>query len=159
MSALTADQRTQVARWVAEGATLSQVQQRLQSELGISMTYMDVRFLVDDLDLTLIDKPEPKVEETVTMKAPEEPVDATPDPATAVPGTTSKVSISVDTIAQPGYMVTGQVIFSDGEKAMWAIDMEGRPRMSATTPNYRPTPADIQEFQVLLDAEFRKLGY
>lgn len=159
MSALTADQRTQVARWVAEGATLSQVQQRLQSELGISMTYMDVRFLVDDLDLTLIDKPEPKVEETVAMKAPEEPVDATPDPATAVPGTTSKVSISVDTIAQPGYMVTGQVIFSDGEKAMWAIDMEGRPRMSATTPNYRPTPADIQEFQVLLDAEFRKLGY
>ncbi|MFZ9201854.1 MAG: hypothetical protein ACO23N_05450 [Opitutales bacterium] len=159
MSALTTEQRTQVARWVSEGATLSQVQQRLQSELGISMTYMDVRFLVDDLNLTLIDKPEPKAEEAVTMKAADVPADAAPAPAATAPGTTGKVSISVDTIAQPGYMVTGSVIFSDGEKAMWAIDMEGRPRMSATTPNYRPTPADIQEFQVLLDAEFRKLGY
>jgi len=160
MSALTSEQRTHVARWVSEGATLSQVQQRLQSELGISMTYMDVRFLVDDLDLTLIDKPEPKAEEAMTMQAPEAPADAPAAvPAPPLPGTTGKVSISVDTIAQPGFMVTGQVIFSDGEKAMWAIDMEGRPRMSATTPGYRPSPADIQEFQVLLDAEFRKLGY
>lgn len=151
MSALTAEQRTQVARWVSEGATLSQVQQRLQSELGISMTYMDVRFLVDDLDLTLIDKPEPKAEEPAAA------LDA-PAPAPA-PGTTGKVSVSVDTIAQPGFSVTGQVTFSDGQSASWYVDMEGRPGLRPNTPGYRPTTADIQEFQVLLDAEFRKLGY
>lgn len=156
MSALNAEQRTQVARWVAEGATLSQVQERLRSELGLSMTYMDVRFLVDDLDLTLVDKPEPKpAEPVVTEPAPE----ATATPAEPAPGTTGKVSVTVDSIAQPGYQVTGQVTFSDGQTAMWAIDMEGRPRMSANTPGYRPSPADIQEFQVLLDAEFRKMGY
>jgi len=27
------------------------------------------------------------------------------------------------------------------------------------TPGYRPSAEDIQQFQVLLDAEFRKLGY
>lgn len=157
MSALTAEQRTQVARWVSEGATLSQVQERLRTELGLSMTYMDVRFLVDDLDLTLIDKPEPKVEET--LAAPEAPAAPAAEGTASAPGTTGKVTLSVDTIAQPGYMVTGQVTFSDGQTAMWAVDMEGRPRMSASTPGYRPSPADIQEFQVLLDAEFRKLGY
>jgi len=158
MSALNPEQRTQVARWVSEGATLSQVQQRLQSEFGISMTYMDVRFLVDDLDLTLVDKPEPKAEETVVAaEAPAAEVAATPPPP--APGVGGKVSLTVDTIAQPGYMVTGQVTFSDGQTAMWAVDMEGRPRMSAATPGYRPSPADIQEFQILLDAEFRKLGY
>jgi len=153
MSALTPEQRTQVARWVAEGATLSQVQERLRIELGLSMTYMDVRFLVDDLDLTLVDMPEPKAEEPVA--APE----AAPEAPAPAPATGGKVSVTVDTIAQPGYQVTGQVTFSDGQTAMWAIDMEGRPRMSATTPGYRPSPADIQEFQVLLDAEFRKMGY
>lgn len=153
MSALTPEQRTQVARWVAEGATLSQVQERLRTELGLSMTYMDVRFLVDDLDLTLVDKPEPKAEEPAA--APE----AAPEAPAPAPATGGKVSVTVDTIAQPGYQVTGQVTFSDGQTAMWAIDMEGRPRMSATTPGYRPSPADIQEFQVLLDAEFRKMGY
>lgn len=153
MSALTPEQRTQVARWVAEGATLSQVQERLRTELGLSMTYMDVRFLVDDLDLTLVDKPEPKAEEPAA--APE----AAPEAPAPAPATGGKVSVTVDTIAQPGYQVTGQVTFSDGQTAMWAIDMEGRPRMSATTPGYRPSPADIQEFQILLDAEFRKMGY
>lgn len=163
MSALNAEQRTQVARWVSEGATLSQVQERLRSELGISMTYMDVRFLVDDLDLTLVDKPEPKAAEPVVAEAAgAAPADSLADagatPPTA-PGAGGKVRVTVDTIAQPGYQVTGQVTFSDGQTAMWAIDMEGRPRMSATTPGYRPSPADIQEFQILLDAEFRKMGY
>lgn len=156
MSALNPEQRTQVARWVSEGATLSQVQQRLQSEFGISMTYMDVRFLVDDLDLTLVDKPEPKVEETVVAaETPATPVAAAP----GTTGTTGKVSVSVDTIAHPGYSVTGQVTFSDGQSATWYVDMEGRPGLRPSTPGYRPSPADIQEFQILLDAEFRKLGY
>lgn len=156
MSALTAEQRTHVARWVSEGATLSQVQERLRTELGLSMTYMDVRFLVDDLDLTLVDKPEPKpAEPAVAEAAPESPA----APAEPAPGTSGKVSVTVDSIAQPGYQVTGQVTFSDGQTAMWAIDMEGRPRMSANTPGYRPSQADIQEFQILLDAEFRKMGY
>ena len=39
---------------------LSDVQKKINSDFGIVMTYMDVRFLVDDLDLTLVDKEEEK---------------------------------------------------------------------------------------------------
>ena len=51
-------QRTKVVEWVAQGLKLSDIQTRLVSELGVTMTYMEVRFLVDDLKLTLKD-PEP----------------------------------------------------------------------------------------------------
>ena len=54
MAKLTPEQITKVSAWVAEGATLSQIQERLSSQLEVSMTYMDVRFLVDDLNLSLV---------------------------------------------------------------------------------------------------------
>jgi len=44
MASLTPAQTAQVASWVAAGATLSQVQTRLAAELGVTMTFMDVRF-------------------------------------------------------------------------------------------------------------------
>src|SRR5690349_15413026 len=45
-------QRKKVAEWIAQGLKLSDIQNRLGSELGVRMTYMDVRLLVDDLKLT-----------------------------------------------------------------------------------------------------------
>jgi len=44
-------QRKKVAEWIGQGLKLSEIQTRLASELGVQMTYMDVRFLVDDLRL------------------------------------------------------------------------------------------------------------
>lgn len=60
MPSLNAAQKQQVAAWVNEGLSLSDVQKRIAADLGVSMTYMDVRFLVDDLDLTLVDKTPPR---------------------------------------------------------------------------------------------------
>ena len=57
---LTNEQRQAVRKWVADGAGLSEVQKRLKDELGLSMTYMDVRFLVLDLGAKVKDKPAPK---------------------------------------------------------------------------------------------------
>src|SRR5215472_4748397 len=45
-------QRKKVAEWIAAGLKLSEIQNRLASDLGVRMTYMDVRLLVDDLKLT-----------------------------------------------------------------------------------------------------------
>ena len=45
-------QRAKVAGWIAEGLKLSEIQNRLSTELGVRMTYMEVRLLVDDLKLT-----------------------------------------------------------------------------------------------------------
>jgi hypothetical protein len=154
MAKLTPEQITKVAAWVAEGATLSQVQERLSSQFEVSMTYMDVRFLVDDLNLALVEKEEPKKpEEPAVETAP------TASAAPAAPAVPGAVTVEVDTIAQPHAMVSGHVTFSDGEKADWYIDHQGRPGMAARTPGYRPTPQDITDFQVKLDAALRQAGY
>lgn len=58
---LTAEQKTTVSTWIAAGDNLSAVQKKLRDQFKISMTYMDVRFLVDDLNLTLKD-PAPKAD-------------------------------------------------------------------------------------------------
>ncbi|GBL27890.1 hypothetical protein EMGBS8_18380 [Verrucomicrobiota bacterium] len=44
MAKLTPAQISKVSQWVADGSTLSVIQGRLSSELGISMTFLDVRF-------------------------------------------------------------------------------------------------------------------
>jgi hypothetical protein len=66
---LTPEQKQSVASWVAAGDSLSTVQKKLYDELKISMTYRDVRFLLDDLNLELKD-PAPKVDVSDVSKAP-----------------------------------------------------------------------------------------
>ena len=65
---LTPEQKAAVAAWVAAGDNLSAVQKKLADEFKISLTYRDVRFLVDDLDLALKDLA-PKVDATDVTKA------------------------------------------------------------------------------------------
>lgn len=64
---LTPEQQQAVSSWVAAGDNLSTVQKRLSEEFKISMTYRDVRFLVDDLNLALKD-PAPKVDTSDVSK-------------------------------------------------------------------------------------------
>src|SRR5690349_16094987 len=58
---LSPEQKQTVASWVAAGDNLSAIQKKLSEHFKISMTYMDVRFLVDDLDLSIKDAA-PKVD-------------------------------------------------------------------------------------------------
>jgi len=153
MASLTPAQTAQVSAWVAEGASLSQIQTRLAAELGVTMTFMDVRFLVDDLNLTLIEKEEPKKPEEPAAEA------ATPADEPAAAPAAGGVTVEVDTIAQPHAMISGNVTFSDGQKADWYIDHQGRPGMTARVPGYRPTQEDILAFQTKLDAALRQAGY
>jgi len=50
---LTPEQKQAVSAWVAAGDNLALVQKKLQEQFKLSLTYMDVRFLVDDLGLVL----------------------------------------------------------------------------------------------------------
>ncbi|SRR5258708_28639155 len=72
---LTPEQKQAVASWIAAGDSLSIVQKKLSEQFKVSMTYMDVRFLVDDLGLELksaATKPEPKLEDVSKSPAPVE---------------------------------------------------------------------------------------
>lgn len=66
---LTPEQKAAVSSWVAAGDGLSIIQKKLAEQFQLSLTYRDVRFLVDDLDLTLKDAA-PKVDTSDVSKSP-----------------------------------------------------------------------------------------
>ena len=152
---LTEAQRQQVANWINAGAKLSEIQNRLQSELGLKLTYMEVRFLVDDLKLTPHDPEPPKVVAPPPEAAPK--ADA-PLPAGGAPAL-GGVSLAVDHLAKPGAIVSGQVTFSDGQTADWYLDQTGRLGVAPTIAGYKPSAADVKDFQIILQSELAKLGY
>ena len=77
---LTPEQKQTVVSWVAAGDGLSAVQSKLREHFQLSLTYRDVRFLVDDLDLQLKDAA-PKVDTSDVTKA----VPPPPAPRAAAP--------------------------------------------------------------------------
>jgi hypothetical protein len=158
---LTEEQRQHVASWIAQGAKLSEIQNRLASEFGIKLTYMEARFLVDDLKLTPKDPEPPKVivpdaKGLVPAAVPNQPL--TPDESN-LPLAGGKVSVVVDQIARPGAIVSGKVTFSDGQTADWYLDQTGRLGVVPKQQGYKPSAADVQEFQLALQQEVAKLGY
>jgi hypothetical protein len=158
MATLTDEQKAQVTRWVQEGASLADVQKRLASEFSLSLTYMDARFLLDDLNLTIKDAP--KVSPSVDLgKAAPPPGAPGPLPGADVPGPASRVRVVVDKIVRPGSVVSGSVTFSDGQTADWQLDQTGRLGLVPKTKGYQPKPADVQEFQYALQDELARLGY
>ena len=165
---LDESQKKTVANWIAEGMKLAEIQKRLITDLGANLTYMEVRFLVDDLKLTPID-PVPQKTEPLATAAPsptvpppspttpaDEPIGAGPVPSPAAGG---NVSVTVDAVTRPGAMVSGNVTFSDGQSASWYMDQMGRLGVVAKTQGYKPSAADLQAFQQVLEAEFSKLGF
>ena len=169
---LTSEQKKTVSEWVANGDGLSEIQRKLAGEFKITMTFMDVRFLVDDLGVTLKNKPvfEPKAkpmspadvagagpEPDLPDEEAEEPA-VEPEPATA-DGALSGVSVDIDMVTKPGTVVSGTVVFSDGVKAAWALDTYGRIALTSSKEGYKPGPADIRAFQTELGKQLKKRGF
>jgi hypothetical protein len=156
-------QRQRVTAWVLQGAKLSEIQNRLAEELSLKFTYMEVRFLVDDLKLTLKDPEPPKV---IEPPAAAKPAAASTAPKQTLPGNEAslppvggKVSVSVDQITKPGAIVSGKVTFSDAQTADWYLDQTGRLGVVPKRQGYKPSQADVQDFQLALQQEVAKLGY
>jgi len=160
---LTDDQKQIVAGWIEAGASLNDIQKRLQEELEVSMTYLDVRLLVSELNLVPKEKEKPKEEEKTEPA--EDAVDGEPaaddeddfaDDLAGLGG--GKVAVSIDQIARPNAMISGKATFSDGEKAEWYIDPMGRLGLDPQKPGYRPSEQDVMAFQVELQKLARSQG-
>ncbi|HTL71681.1 MAG TPA: hypothetical protein VL863_00155 [bacterium] len=155
-------QRLAVAKWIAEGAKLAEIQNRLAAEFGLKLTYMEARFLVDDLKLTPKDPEPPKV---VAPPPAAQPLKTQPVPADEIPAAdevlppASKVAVTVDQITRPGSLISGKVTFSDGQLADWYLDQTGRLGVVPKVAGYKPAAADVQDFQLALQREVAKLGY
>jgi hypothetical protein len=152
-------QRKKVTDWIKDGLKLSEIQNRLASELNVRLTYMDVRLLVDDLKLTPKDaEPAKPLSPPASAAAPASPLQSTPAQPAAEPAPGTGVSVSVDQIARPGTVVSGKVTFTDGNQGNWYFDQGGRLGFIPQQQGYRPPPADLQQFQAALDAELSKMG-
>ena len=150
---LTPEQKQTVERWIKEGSGLSDIQKKLSAELGIAMTYMDVRLLVLDLNLAVKDK----------VVAPAKPIDKTaPALAGGLPEAgdgLSSVTVDVDRVTRPGSLASGTVRFSDGVSASWMLDQLGRLALDAGKKKYRPSEQDLEAFQEQLRMALEKRGF
>jgi hypothetical protein len=173
---LTPEQKKSVSEWVAAGDNLYTVQKKLADQFKVSITYMDVRFLVDDLNLELKD-PAPKADASDVSKGPaakpapdkkgfmdkakeklglgksdDEPAGDEPAPMGAVIVTVDKVALN------PNAMASGTVAFSDGVTGRWIVDLQGRPGITEVSkPGYRPSPTDAQAFMQELSAALQHI--
>ena len=142
-SQLSEDQKNAIRQWAEDGAQMAEIQKRMNDEWQLRVTYMDTRFLILDLGITLKTevKEEPKKEEPVSG-----------EDADAVAG---DVRVSRDEIVIPGMLFSGKVVFSDGEKALWYVDETGRLGLDPDTSGYRPNQDDIIAFQTQLKQMLR----
>lgn len=156
---LDESQKEQVRQWAAEGAGLSEIQRRIKDEFGISMTYMDVRFLMLDLHVDVRDKPEPKPAEPAASPAADLPPDGAEvdAPQDGDEGFTppemdgGNVKVELDRVVRAGAMASGSVTFSDGVTGSWYVDQMGRLGLTKVSkPGYQPTREDLEAFQIEL---------
>ncbi len=145
---LTDAQQTMLKNWVDEGYSLAELQKTINEEFQLSLTFMDVRFLVLDLGLTIQDRSDSQGAVDLT-KIPQPKADQTAD-ANDAPLGSGRVSVTLDRVVQSGAVVSGEVTFSDGIHASWMFDQMGRLSLTAPEPGYRPGQEDLQAFQAEL---------
>ena len=139
---LSKDQIATIKEWAAQGAQLADIQLRMREEMEIPVTYMDTRFLILDLGIELV--VEKKEEPVVEIKE------------VLIP--TGETTVTMDSVALPGAIVSGRVVFSDGESGIWQLDQTGRPSLNPNTPGYKPSSEDTTEFQRQLRALIESTG-
>ncbi|MFO7534085.1 MAG: hypothetical protein R6X19_00105 [Kiritimatiellia bacterium] len=160
-------QKDAVKKWLADGAGISDVQNRLIKEFDLRPTYMDVRMLILELGATVQEKKpaitdlnkKPAAIPGPAGEAAEEDDGGAPPLPGEAPAGLGAVTVEVDRIMKPGALVSGTVTFSDGIKAQWSLDQTGRLGLAGVKPGYRPSQTDVQEFQLALQKELAKQGF
>jgi hypothetical protein len=170
MATLSTEQQSIARQWIADGMKLSDFQRRLETDFALKLTYMEVRFLIDDLKVVPKDPEPPKAPPAPAVPpAPSASAGAgtppgevvEPDDVLSPEGGASggDVQVTVDAVTRPNAMVSGRVRFSDGKGAAWLIDNYGRPGLVADEKGYRPSQPDMMAFQAGLERELAKLGF
>ena len=127
---LSPEQVRSIRDWAEEGLDLNAIQKRLHEDLGIKLTFMDTRFLLQDLD--------------IQIRQPE------PEPPASLLG---KTQVTVDEITPPHALMAGKILFRSGAQGVWDIDRTGRINWDATLGE--PTADDLREFETELQSVIR----
>jgi len=161
MIQLTQEQKELVQKWVAEGATLSQIQKKINDEFKIPVAFIDVRFLVLDLGLSIKEK-EKSSSGNVDLSKPASSETDQPDSAVEPEGqesTPGSVAVELDRVVKAGAIASGSVRFGDGQQALWTLDQLGRLGLTSGKAGYRPSQEDLQAFQQELARLLQSRGF
>lgn len=139
---LSTEQIASLQAWAEEGLDLNAIQKKIHEELGLKLTFMDTRFLLQDLDIH-IKQPEPV--------KPEEPTPVTPVAAPAP--LLGKTQVTVDEVTPPHALIAGKVMFKSGAQGVWDIDRTGRINWEPTMGE--PTADDLREFEAEIQGVIR----
>jgi hypothetical protein len=155
---LTDDQVSRIRDWAEAGDGVPEIQKKLREEFDLRVTYLDTRFLLEDLKIELKPTPEPEPEKPAPAEADEEgledPLDDTTDGADGGAG----VTLTVDTVLRPGAIISGKADFGGGQTASWWLDQMGRLGLDTPDPNFRPTEEQAIAFQRELRTVIQKSG-
>ncbi len=151
-----------VAQELAQGISLSDIQNHINAEFKQNMTYMDVRILASTLDVDW-QALDPNAKKAATPA--EEKIEDVPESDNAVPeedaaavdsGAVGDTVVEVSKIARPGMMLSGSVKFASGSTAEWYVDNMGRLGLENLVGE-KPGQEDIEKFQIELDKAVRKV--
>ena len=149
---LTDEQKQVVSQWVTEGESIAKIQNLLKEHFNVGLTYMDVRFLVDDLGVVYKDSNETTEDEDKEESKAEDAVEDTNELA--------GVTVDVDAVIRPGSLVSGTVRFSDGVSLGWQLTSTGQLGLiPGDDPEYRPSNEDLQSFQTQLQEVLKDKGF
>lgn len=140
------EQLQQLQQWVSEIQSVSELQTKINASFNTHLTYLEVRFLLDDFHLEL------KKKETNTEEA------STKLDQTATIPANEGIQVQVDPVTRPGMIFNGSVRFSDGQVAFWGLDQFGRISLKPEQEDYKPSQADIAQFQELLQQQLSELS-
>ncbi len=137
-----------------KGISLSEIQKILH-EKGEIITFLDLRLLASELENVdwkkfSADKETKPVDSDKKIGKSEKKEDE--EEKDVISGDKGEWSggtkVELSKLARPGVALSGNVTFASGVKADWFVDQMGRLGLEKSTG--KPTPEDIQEFQVEL---------
>ena len=166
------ENEVEIKRFMAErlqqGLSLSEIQQLVNDKFKVKMTYMDIRILASELDTIDWKALDPRAQAEAAKKAKEEAeakaAEAAapgPEAAEAATGTAAAPAgqgstvVELSKIARPGMMLSGTVKFASGSTADWYVDQMGRLGLE-NLKGEKPTPEDVEAFQIELENVARK---
>ena len=162
---LSDDQKKLVTQWATDGCDLADIQKRINDEFKLSLTFMDVRFLILDMGIELKDRRRSEssdnidLSKTIPAQTSGQPVTEGDSGAAADTYGEASVSVEIDRVKKPGAVVSGTVKFSDGVSASWVLDQLGRLAVNAGQEGYRPSQKDLQAFQKELSRLLQSQGF
>ena len=160
---LSDGQVAQIRAWAESGDGLAEIQKKLREETGLSVTYLETRFLLEDLAIELLPTPAPEPE-----KAEAKPGDggAAPEGASEDDGAGSPdavppggVKVTLDQVLRPGALLSGKADFGGGKVVSWWLDQMGRLGMDGGDPDFRPTEEQARSFQMELSRLVQQSGF